>query len=255
MRERLTRGSAVLFALALAAAAPAAEGGKWGSIKGQVVWAGGNFEPEKLNVDKDQGVCLKNGDLLSEKYVVDPKSKGVRWVMVWLIDPAKPRAPLPIKPELAEVKPKKLVLDQPTCQFTPHVLAIREGQELEVKNTATISHNINVIGGTLNPNLNQIIPPGGKLDIDGFKAAPTPVNVSCTIHGWMKGYIRVFNHPYFAVTDAEGNFEIKDAPAGKWNLVIWQEEKGWVTEGGKLGMPVTIEPGSTTKLGKIELKP
>ena len=50
--------------------------------------------------------------------------------------------------------------------------------------------------------------------------------MSCSIHGSMKSWMRVFNHPYFAVTDANGNFEIKNAPAGKLNLVSWQESTG-----------------------------
>ena len=135
------------------------------------------------------------------------------------------------------------------------MLALRKGQTLEARNSAKVSHNIKVDGGVTGPNLNQIVAPGSKLSITGFKPTGTAaVSVSCTIHGWMKGYVRVFNHPYFAVTDAEGNFEIKDAPAGTWNLIAWQEEKGWVLPGGKNGMPVTITDKGTTDAGKIEMK-
>src|SRR5262249_41385609 len=97
-------------------------------------------------------------------------------------------------------------------------------------------------------------PPGGKLDVKGFKPATAAVSVSCTIHGWMKGYIRVFDHPYFAVTDKDGNFEIKDAPAGTWNLVVWQEEKGWVNC-DKNAQPATGTANGSTDVGKVELKP
>ncbi len=256
MRERVLAAATFAAAVALLAAAPAARAEGWGTVKGQVVWAGGDApEREKLKVDKDQGECLQHGELLSEKYVVDPKTKGVRWVMVWLVDPDKPRAPLPTHPALKEVAPKKIVLTQPGCQFQPHVLALREGQELEVLNPAKVAHNTKIDGGSQNPNINYIIVPGGSLEVKDFKASSIPVLVSCTIHGWMNGYIRVFNHPYFAVTDEHGNFEIKDAPAGKWNLVVWQEEKGWVTEGGKKGVPVEVRAGGTTDLGKIDLKP
>jgi hypothetical protein len=111
-----------------------------------------------------------------------------------------------------------------------------------------------VDGGVTGPNLNQIVAPGNKLTIPFTKPTTTAaISVSCTIHGWMKGYIRVFSHPYFAVTDAEGNFEIKDAPAGTWNLIAWQDE-GWVLPGGKNGMPVTITASGTTDVGKIEMK-
>ena len=257
MRKHVISSAAVLAVAAILAAAPGARAEEWGGVKGQVVWAGGDAPArDKLKVDKDQDACLKNGDLLSEKFVVDPKSKGVRWVVVWLIDPKKPTAAIPIAPALKSIKDKKLFLDQPTCMFEPHVLAIRQGQEVDFKNTAKVPHNINLVKPVVGPNLNQIIPPGKSLLVSTFKpTGTTPVNVSCTIHGWMKGYIWVFPHPYFAVTDAEGNFEIKDAPAGNWHMVVWQEEKGWVTDGGKAGTPVTIKGGSTTDVGKIDLKP
>lgn len=220
----------------------------WGNVKGQVVFVGDPPKQAELNVDKDKEACLAHGPLLDQKYVVDKDTKGVEYAVVWLTNPD---GALPIKPELKEIKDKVVKLDQPTCQFIPHVLAMREGQELEVKNSAKISHNTSVNGGTLGPNFNEIIPPGETRTVKNFKAGL--VNVSCTIHGWMKGYIRVFKHPYFAVTDAKGNFEIKDAPAGTWNLVVWQEDKGWVN-GGKDGQPITIKKGETTT-EKIDLKP
>jgi hypothetical protein len=69
----------------------------------------------------------------------------------------------------------------------------------------------------------------------------------------MIGYVRVFNHPYFAITDEDGNFEMKTAPVGEWNLVVWQEEAGWVT-GDRKGIPVKIASGDSKPIS-IELKP
>ena len=62
----------------------------WGSVKGQIVFAGTPPTPEPLKVDKDVEACTAHGALVSEKYVVDPKTKGVRWVIVWLADPKSP---------------------------------------------------------------------------------------------------------------------------------------------------------------------
>ena len=74
----------------------------------------------------------------------------------------------------------------------------------------------------------------------------------------MRANIRVFDHPYFAVTNEKGEFEIKDAPAGKYRLVIWQD-KGWVvTENGKLGkfgIPIEIAADKTTDLGAFKFTP
>src|SRR4051812_17594854 len=95
-RVRMLAGLAALGLLALCVAVgPAAEGGAgggWGTVTGQVVYAGGEA-PQRppIKVDRDQAECLRRGPLLDEKYVVDPRTKGVRWVMVWLQDPAGPK--------------------------------------------------------------------------------------------------------------------------------------------------------------------
>jgi plastocyanin len=248
---------AVAGAVMLAAAGSVqAEG--WGTVKGQVVW-GGKETPKRapINVTKDQEACEKNGKLLEDKLVVNPKNKGVRWCIVYLIDVSGFEKDLPIHPKLKEVKNKTVVLDQPCCQFEPHVLAMREGQTLLLKNSATISHNVNLIGGVRGPNLNQIIPAGGHFQVEDIKARPLPIMVKCDIHPWMSGRIAVFKHPYFAVTDADGNFEIKDAPAGDLRLVIWHEESGWVvgdSKPSKMGKNITIKDKETTELGKITMK-
>ena len=176
--------------------------------------------------------CLKNGKLLEDKLVVNPKNKGVRWCIVYLMSADGFNKAIPIHPKLKAIKKKTVELDQPCCQFEPHMLAMREGQTLIVKNSMPIAHNVNLVGGGRPPNVNQIVPPGGKFKVEDIKARPIPIFVKCDIHPWMSGRIAVLNHPYFAVTDEDGKFEIKDAPAGNFRLVIWQEEAGWVIADG-----------------------
>ena len=80
------------------------------------------------------------------------------------------------------------------------------------------------------------------------------VNVNCNIHGWMKAYIRVFDHPYYAVTDDDGNFEIKMPPAGKYHIFYWHDS-GWKDgAAGANGFPIDIKAG-VNDLGKVEWKP
>lgn len=247
------------LALAAAAAAPAAKaGGDWGNVKGQVVWGGGAVpKPEKINVTKDAPACLKNGDLYSDKIVVNPKNKGVRWVLVWLTDAESPNKALPVNPALKALAKKAVEIDQPCCMFEPHVVGLWEGQELVFKNSAGIAHNVKVDGGAKGPNINPILPAGGKVEVKDVEARKIPIPVSCSIHPWMKAYVGVFKGPYFAVTDENGNFEIKGAPAGKFRLMAWQEEQGWVAgDGGKpssKGQLVEIKPGGTADV-KLEVK-
>jgi RNA polymerase sigma factor (sigma-70 family) len=244
------------------------EPARWGTVKGQVVFDGDPIpEPKPISVDKDQQHCQSRGPLVSNEWVVNKDNKGIRYAYVWLVaDPnlKKPSQKIPVHPSLAESKEKQLVLDQPCCMFEPHVLALREDQTLTVKNSAPIPHNVNIQGGIKNPTLNVLLPPGGQMEVKDFKAAVPPVSVVCNIHGWMKSYIRVFDHPYFAITDADGKFEIKQAPAGDFYLVVWHEAVGWrdrktVTNAeGKeeqhIGTKITIKGDGTIDLGKLGIK-
>ena len=231
----------------------------WGTIKGQVVWGGDEVpKPVILNVDKDKDHCLSKGPIEKEENVVNPKNKGVRWAAVYLMSVDGFAKDIPIHPALKALTTKEVVVDQPCCKFEPHLLAMREGQSLLVKNSAPIAHNVNITGGAKGPNQNTILPPGGKIKVEDIVARPTPINIACNIHGWMGGKVFVLKHPYFAVTDEDGNFEIKNAPAGDFRIVIWQEGMGWVVgdeKPNKNGKKITIKDGEATDLGKIPVKP
>jgi hypothetical protein len=81
-----------------------------------------------------------------------------------------------------------------------------------------------------------------------------PLAVTCDIHPWMKGYVMVFNHPFYAVTGEDGSFEIKGVPAGTQNVNLWQERVGYVT-GNNRGTPVQVKAGDTVDLGEVKLDP
>jgi hypothetical protein len=245
-----------------AKAALAAQGaeGAWGSIKGQIVYGGDVPDPKEIDITKDPKECkeaLKCTPLVDEEWVVNKKNKGVRWVFVWIAQPPGVKAKLPIHPDLVNLKEEKVVMDQPCCHFEPHCLAVREGQTWAAKNSAVMAHNVKWEGGSDNPGDNPILPAGKELEITDLKASLRPITVNCSIHPWMKAWVRVFNHPYYAITDADGNFEIKDAPAGDFRLYIWHEGAGWVHKGEKRkeGEPITIKAGEILDLGKVEAKP
>jgi plastocyanin len=252
-----------LFALlcALAAAvspADARQAGKWGTeIKGQVVWGGDQIPKQMpLNVNKDQQACLAHGPIVNEEFVVNPQNKGMKNVFVWIT--AEGGKKPPIHDSLKTLKEKTVELDQPTCAFTPHALAVREGQTVIAKNSAPVAHNISWAGNPAkNPGSNKIIPAGQQLKLEPPLKADNrrAVSVTCNIHPWMKGWIRVFDHPYYAVTDENGNFEIKMPPAGKYTIWYWQDN-GWKDgEKGASGFPIEIKAGAVTDLGKVTWTP
>jgi hypothetical protein len=249
-------------ALALLTAATASAQG-FGTIKGQFVYDGAPPKRAPLQVTKDQAVCLAKGPLLSEEWVVDGPTKGVRWIAVWVAadmgGKAALNAPLALHPSVAVVPKKPYIIDQPCCKFEPHVGIMREGQDLVGKNPSPVAHNLMIVGGKIK-NINPLMPPNSvtRLDAKECKSHHFPATIACGIHPWMKGYLFVLPHPYFAVTDDKGNFEIKNVPAGKLRLVAWHDS-GFVIKDADAakawdGKGITVEADKTLDLGQIKVK-
>ena len=262
MLERISvRIGAALAALVLGGLLCASSArAEWGNIKGQVVWAGGAVpKNEPATVEKDVKDCLAKGKILQNKYVVNTKNKGVRWVLVWLADP-KDATKADFVPKIHPMlknPPKEVEIDQPCCTFEPRVMGMQAKQILIVKNSMKIPHNFAITSIGAGPAANPLIPGGGQATIKGFVPKMIPTPYGCSIHPWMKGYIGSFAHPYFTVTDADGNFEIKNAPVGKFQLVLWHEEVGFLTQTSRQlrGKVLEIKAGETTNAGKIDMKP
>jgi hypothetical protein len=109
-----------------------------------------------------------------------------------------------------------------------------------------VAHNFFWTSGN-NGEFNVTIPKESEWVMpEALKPETTPIQFKCTIHPWMSGYVRVFDHPYYATTDENGNFEIKNAPVGKFRMVVWHEKVGYLNgKEGRFGIPVTITPGTT----------
>ena len=107
-----------------------------------------------------------------------------------------------------------------------------------VKNSGTVPHNTKIDSPGDNPSVNPLLPPGSALVVSRLEGGDGALAVGCSIHGWMNGYIRVFNHPYFAVTDEDGKFKIENAPAGKYHIVAWQESIGYLRRASRRAIPI-----------------
>jgi len=224
-----------------------------GTIKGRLVWGDEKTPPAKVLVekgksDKDPDICAKDDPIMSRELVVDPKNKGVAYGFAYLVLPTGDFAQA--ARDLVGKQPK-VVLDQKSCEFQPYVLPLHKDQTLVIKSSDPKNHNVR-FGGFSNSGINQVVAPLGQLEV---KLVPErhPLELHCDIHSWMKGYLMVFDHPFFTTTGTDGAFEIKGVPAGDQKLVVWQEKVGYVTSGGGKGMAVTVRAGEVTDVGVITL--
>jgi hypothetical protein len=267
-----------LVGLVVLTAVLACKGGdddKWVTVKGRMVWDEGKGPAPKrtpIVADKDQEVCAKDKDFNTEKWIVNAKTGGIKNVIVWLGPDLSAAAakelettgkvklpafdPKDIHPARAKPAKPAVEIDQPCCRFIPHVVLMQEGQALVIKNSSKAGHNARFEASNSDIAFNQIIPMGQEVAVKGLKAERLPVEITCSIHSWMTARLGVFAHPYFAATDDEGNFEIKDAPAtaGKLRLFAWHEAVGFLGGApGRFGRSITVK-APATELGSIKLE-
>jgi plastocyanin len=223
----------------------------FGSLKGQVVFGGDAPAPkviaEKGKAAKDPEVCAKDAPLVSERLVVDGATKGVKNVLVYLPKPTS------VSDEAKKAYAgANVVFDQEKCVFEPHVLGMMAGAPITLKSSDPINHNINA--KLKQSAFNQLIQGGATAQFSAQGPERTPGEVTCDIHPWMRAWWMVLDHPNFAVTDAKGYFEIKNAPAGTQKVVVWQEaldKNGFLT--APSGEEVMIKANdATVKDYKIE---
>ena len=114
-------------------------------------------------------------------------------------------------------------LDQHGCHYVPHIMGVQVNQNFIVVNSDATTHNVNV-DAKLNDKFNQSQPIGSAPITKQFKRAETVIPVKCNQHPWMRAYVGVLAHPFFAVTDKDGHFEIKGVPPGTYTVVAWHEK-------------------------------
>jgi hypothetical protein len=190
-----------------------------GVITGAVSFAGAAPERKGISMDADPVCASANPDAHAEDIVIN--GDKLANVLVYIKDgQAGGKSitgysfPPPAQPA---------TLDQHGCHYVPHVLAVQVNQTFNVVNSDPTAHNVNV-DARQNEKFNQGQSPGAAPITKQFKRAETVIPIKCNQHPWMRAYAGVLPHPFFAVTDASGKFEIKGVPAGTYTLVAWHEK-------------------------------
>lgn len=246
---------ALLLTIAVSPAISAAD--DWGHLRGRILVSGDVAPAAELEITRDPEVCgqLK---LTDESLIVHPENRGLRFAAVWVDSKEK----LPIHPNHMAAPETPPVLDNKDCRFEPRVMAVRTASPVQFSNSDPVAHNVAVYGRRNTP-FSEIVPASQPLEKSFAKAEVLPVRIDCSIHAWMKSWLIIQDHPYVAVTDADGNFEIRDLPAGEWRFRFWHERPGNLTDLQTPDGPKTLDkgiwvirivPGETTELGLLQIE-
>ncbi len=127
------------------------------------------------------------------------------------------------------------------CRYVPHVLGMRVGQPLMILNSDPTHHNTHP-NPKNNVEWNQTQSPGAAAIIKTFDRPETFIPLKDNQHPWEKAYVGVFSHPFFAVSDENGNYRIEGLPTGQYTVVAWHERLGEKT------VEVTFIPGEARDL-------
>lgn len=191
-----------------------------GAISGKIKFTGTKRAAQKIDMSEEPKCKAKYQATPTDEAVVVNTNGTLANVFVYVKAglPETYKAPAPAGP---------VTLDQDGCRYHPHVLGILVGQQLAIKNSDGILHNIKAKGTKNRPfNISQ---PTNMTSDRTFTAAEVMVPLECNVHGWMHAWLGVLPHPFFAVSDAEGSFAIKGLPPGTYTIEAWHETYGTKT--------------------------
>jgi plastocyanin len=216
-----------------------------GTITGKVTFAGKRPAAKRIDISEDEEcVKLNKGGLYDDSLVVK-RDGSLSNVFVYIKAGLK-------KEEVGKFPTEPVVLDQKGCQFTPRVLGVQVKQTIKVTNSDPVTHNVHPVA-KMNREWNQSQAPGDPPLERRFVRPEILIRIKCNVHNWMRSWVAVLEHPYFAITNADGTFEIPNVPPGDYTLEAWQEVLGTqeqqvrIDPAGKATLAFNFKADQTTK--------
>jgi len=199
----------------------------------KVVLSGTPPAMPKLQMSADP-VCVKQnqGKVVLSQEVQTGADGALKNVLVSIKDGVNGAYPAPTTPA---------TLDQVGCVYTPHILGVMAGQPVQILNSDPTLHNIHPMPVT-NAGFNIGMPIQGLKSTRVFSKAEAPFHVRCDVHPWMSAHIGVFSNPFFGVSNEQGEVELKNLPAGTFQVQAWHEKYGVRTQS------VTVAAGETKQI-------
>jgi len=197
------------------------------TIQGTIRYVGAPIEKKKTAVTIDQYICGKEKE---PEDLLLSSNNGIRNAVVSLqnVPPGAKR----------DWNFPAAKMDQKQCSFIPRVVIVPAGGTVEFLNSDRLLQNVRSVGKE-NPPFNRAQPHARSISFT-FKQ-PELLRVDCDLHSWMRGWVVVAEHPFYAVTNEQGEFTLENVPRGKYTLQVWQESLGNVTQEVVVG-----DKGATT---------
>ncbi|MBS1855119.1 MAG: carboxypeptidase regulatory-like domain-containing protein [Acidobacteria bacterium] len=188
------------------------------TISGKVAFTGTAPAPKPIDMSANPQCerTHKDHPVTAEDIVVNP-NHTLRNVFVWI------KSGLPALNWAVPSTPA--TIDQKFCMYHPHVLGVMVGQNVAISNDDPVNHNIHPVP-QVNEEWNDVQSPGDPPQMRSFAKQEIMVPIKCNVHPWMRAYVGVVSHPFFAVTGDDGSFTIKGMPPGTYTVQAWHEKLG-----------------------------
>ena len=189
-----------------------------GNISGVITYNGEvpNFREIKMDADP---ICLsKHTEAVFPQTLRLGPEKTMADVFVHITKglPQGVKYPVPAEPA---------VINQQGCMYDPHVLVVMVGQTVKILNPDGTLHNVHALS-KINPEFNLAMPKFREEMTQTFSKAEFMFPIKCDVHPWMAAWISVMDHPFFAVTQEDGGFVLRDVPPGEYEIEAWHEKLG-----------------------------
>jgi plastocyanin len=188
-----------------------------GVITGRALFAGKQPPRKRIDMDQEPQCAKLHAGAVYDDRISAGSDGALAHVFVYLKQG--------LEDKKFEPPAEPVIIDQRGCWFGPRVMGIQVGQTLKVTNSDPLTHNIHPLA-QVNRDWNQSQAPGAEPLTRRFLQPEIMIRVRCNIHSWMQAWIGVVAHPWFAVTKADGSFELRHVPPGTYTIEAWQEELG-----------------------------
>jgi hypothetical protein len=178
-----------------------------GSVAGKITFSGKVPDSQKVQLSADPRCAAMHKHSL-KRYPVKVKDGGLAEVFVYVKSGIGDAYPAPAEPVL---------LDQVGCMYHPSIVGIMVGQPLRIRNSDDTLHNIHP-RPSVNKEFNIGQPRKGMETTRSFDKPELMIPTVCDVHPWMRAYISVLPHPFFAVSGEDGSYEIKGLPEGEYEI-------------------------------------